>query len=262
MKRKRLFFDIETSFNIGFFWKSSYNVTIPSDNIIKERAVICVCWKWEGEDEIHSLHWDENQSDKDLLKKFVKVLAKADEIIAHNGDRFDIKWLRTRCLLHDIPMFPKYETIDTLKVAKSQFSFNSNRLDYIAKFTGEGSKMEHEGISLWKKVILEEDQEALENMIAYCKRDVEILEKVFRRMRKYAPNKSHYGALKNKHGEKYSCPECGNTHIHMNKTYTTAMGTTKHHVKCANKSCGTRFTVSNKSYMTYLKDKIRSKNIK
>jgi hypothetical protein len=41
---KRLFYDIETSPNIGFFWSSSYKANIPHDNIIKERAVICICW--------------------------------------------------------------------------------------------------------------------------------------------------------------------------------------------------------------------------
>jgi hypothetical protein len=28
MVRKRLFFDIETSFNVGIFWRSGYNLTI------------------------------------------------------------------------------------------------------------------------------------------------------------------------------------------------------------------------------------------
>jgi len=89
--RKRLFFDIETSFNIGIFWRSGYNLTIQPDDIIKERAIICVSWKWEGKDEVHNLTWDKNQCDKKLLKDFVKILNQADEIVAHNGDRFDIK---------------------------------------------------------------------------------------------------------------------------------------------------------------------------
>jgi DNA polymerase elongation subunit (family B) len=99
MIRKRLFFDIESSFNIGIFWRSGYNLTIQPDDIIKERAIICVSWKWEGKDEVHHLQWDENQCDKKLLKAFIKQLNKADEIIAHNGDRFDIKWLRTTLLI-------------------------------------------------------------------------------------------------------------------------------------------------------------------
>jgi DNA polymerase elongation subunit (family B) len=47
-----------------------------------------------------SLTWDKKQSDKAMIKAFLKVMAQADEIVAHNGDKFDLKWLRTRALLH------------------------------------------------------------------------------------------------------------------------------------------------------------------
>ena len=49
-KRKRLFFDIETSFNIGFFWRAGYKQVITPEQIIHERKVICVSYKLEYED--------------------------------------------------------------------------------------------------------------------------------------------------------------------------------------------------------------------
>jgi hypothetical protein len=63
---------------------------------------------------------------KKMLIEFIKVLNTADETIGHNGDKFDLAWVRTRCLFHGIDMFPSYTTIDTLKVARSKFKFNSN----------------------------------------------------------------------------------------------------------------------------------------
>ena len=66
---KRLFFDIETSPNIGLFWEAGYRKTISPDNIIKERAIICICYKWEHEEEVHSLTWDKNQNDKKMLEQ-------------------------------------------------------------------------------------------------------------------------------------------------------------------------------------------------
>ena len=48
IKRKRLFFDIETSPNIGFFWSSGYKINIPFENILKERAIICIAYKYQG----------------------------------------------------------------------------------------------------------------------------------------------------------------------------------------------------------------------
>ena len=47
---KRLFWDIETSANIGWFWQASRKQFIGPDNIIQERAIICICWKWEGKE--------------------------------------------------------------------------------------------------------------------------------------------------------------------------------------------------------------------
>lgn len=250
-KRKRLFFDIETSFNIGFFWRAGYKQVITPEQIIHERKVICVSYKWEYEDKVHTLTWDENQCDKKLLKDFIKIMNKADEIVAHNGDRFDIKWLRTRCLYHDLPMFPQYQTIDTLKQAKSMFNFNSNRLDYIAKFLKVGAKTEHEGIKLWIDVILYNDKESLQKMVEYCENDVLILEKVFEKFNSYLKPKVHYGALKYK--DKACCPECGSKHLWLSKTYTTSMGTVRRNMKCTEKTCQKKFTISNKTYQDYRK---------
>ena len=42
---KRLFFDIETSPNIVYSWRTGYNLTITTENIITERAIICISYK-------------------------------------------------------------------------------------------------------------------------------------------------------------------------------------------------------------------------
>lgn len=259
MTRKRLYFDIETSPNIGIFWRSGFNLTITPQDIISERAIICVCWKWEGEDEVHSLTWDKNHCDKKLLKKFIKVLNSAEQAIAHNGDRFDLRWLRTRALFHRVGMFPKYDTIDTLKHAKSQFYFNSNKLDYIARFLGVGAKMETGGLDLWKKVCLEGCGDALEKMVEYCKQDVRVLEAVHNELKPYLKHQTNYAVLRG--GEKYECPECGKL-PHYKSMRTTAAGTIQHRMQCSDrKGCKTQFSINNKTYMDFLKFKMKN-NIK
>ena len=74
--RKRLFFDIEVSANIGLFWQSGFKLNIGPESIIKERAIMCICYKWEDSKEVHSLEWDSKQCDKKLLEKKVEVPAK------------------------------------------------------------------------------------------------------------------------------------------------------------------------------------------
>ena len=89
-----------------------------------------------------------------------EVANLANEMVGHNGDKFDLAWIRTRCLFHKIEMFPAYVTIDTLKIARSKFRFNSNRLNYIADFLGLGQKIKTE-YSLWKDILLKKDNLSL-----------------------------------------------------------------------------------------------------
>ena len=95
-KRRRLYFDIEVSPNVGLFWQSGYKQNIDYQNIIKERAIICICYKWEDDKEVYEVHWDKKQDDKKLLIEFIKIANQADELVGHNGDRFDLPWVRTQ----------------------------------------------------------------------------------------------------------------------------------------------------------------------
>ena len=255
--RKRLFYDIETSFNVGVFWRTGYNLSIQPQDIIHERAIICICYKWEGEDEIHSLTWSKSQSDKQMLEKFVKVLAQADEIVAHNGDRFDLKWIRTRALFHGIQFMPSPKTIDTLKWAKKYFNFNSNKLDYIAKLLKVGAKMETGGLDLWKDIVFRKDQEALDKMVAYCKMDVEVLEAVFEKLNSYAIVNHNYAIQYG--GEKYECPECAGINIKYNKKVVTAAGTVHHWILC--KDCKKHYKINHLVFTKYQEYLYKRKSI-
>jgi len=232
-KRKRLYFDIETAPNIGFFWQSGFKLNIGPQNIIKERAIICICYKWEEDKETHALSWDSKQCDKKMLSDFIKVLNTADEIVGHNGDKFDLAWVRTRCLYHKLDMFPTYTSIDTLKVARSKFKFNSNKLNYIATFLGIGQKIKTD-YDLWKDIVLKKDAKAMDKMIKYCKMDVVLLEKVHKALSNHIPAKTHYGVIFG--GYKGSCPECGSDDIIKKDRRILASGTIKIIYRC--KTCG------------------------
>lgn len=235
--RRRLFFDIETSPNIGLFWEAGYKKNIDYSNIIKERAIICICYKWEDDKEVNEVHWDSKQCDKTLLQKFIKVANQADELIGHNGDRFDLAWIRTRCLYHRIDMFPKYVTIDTLKVARSSFKFNSNKLNYIADYLGIGQKIKTE-FGMWKDIVLNKDKKAMDKMIVYCKKDVILLEKVFKELNNHIAAKTHYGVKFG--GERGNCPECGSDNVLRGRKMVTASGVNKIQYRCGN--CGKHHT--------------------
>jgi len=180
---KVLYLDLETSPNIGFFWKSGYKLNIGYENIIQERAIICACYKWKDENKVHSLEWN-NGDDKVLLQELAEVINEADLIVGHNLNKFDLPWIYGRCVKHNIQFDTNFKKEDTLTMARNMFSFNSNKLDYIAQFLGLGEKLST-SYNLWKDIVLKNDAKAMNTMVKYCKNDVVILQKVHEKLCNY-----------------------------------------------------------------------------
>lgn len=199
--------DIETSPNVGLFWSSGHKIAVGPENILEERQVICIAFKWLGHKSTHSLVWDYkkgNKRDKQMLAEFSKVYAAADAVVAHNGDNFDIKWLKTRILYHKLPPLAETTQIDTLKEYRKNFKFNSNRLDYVAKFLGQEGKnpMSFED---WK-LVMKGNAAATRKMVKYCKKDVELLADLYERTRPYLKD---HGIMRGFLGDRDVCPNCG-----------------------------------------------------
>ena len=232
MAIKRLFFDVETSFNIIGDFACGYNKHVGYNQILEERKIICICYKWEGQSRVYSLNWDKNKCDKKMITSFLRILKQADEIVAHNGDRFDIKWIRGRCFIHDLDMMPHYNTVDTLKEARKQFNLNSNRLDYLSKITGSTGKLKTDW-DMWVKITLYNHKPSLTKMVTYCKKDVVELERVWGRMKNHIKPKT---GGRTSLGYLSDCPECGSSKTFVNRHRVTASGAMNVQFKC--KDCG------------------------
>lgn len=248
---KVLVYDIETSYNIVSTWRVGNKVSLPHYSIIKERQIICVSWKWVGEEEVYSLDWGyKTQDDKFLVETFIGALNEADVIVAHNGDNFDLKWLRTRALKHGLEMLPYYNQVDTLQLARKYFYLNSNKLDYISKFLGFEGKI-HTEPELWDKVILEKSLDALCEMIEYCEEDVRQLEKVYLRLSTWDKPKQHAGVLLS--GDKLSSPISGSKKLELVKTTTTPAGTLKRIMR--DQETKRLFEMTDSNYKKWLNEK-------
>lgn len=243
---KRLFFDIETSYIIYRRWKFSGDKYVNPKMIIEPSKIICIAYKWQYEDKVHTLDW--RMGEKEMLKEFIKVMGQASEIVGHNSDRFDIKELRTRCIYHGVLMFPNYRTLDTLKKSRQYFNFESNRLNYIGEYLNTGKKLDHEGIDLWVKVVEHKDEEALEHMINYCKQDVVLLEDTFFVLSPFINHNNNFAVLTGH--EKWDCPECASEDVEMFRTYSTPMGVIRREMKC--NTCKKQYRISNRTYMHML----------
>lgn len=226
---KRLFFDIETSFCIFWGWRTGYNINISASNILHHAKIICIGYKWEGERKVHCIEWDKSQGDRGMLREFIKVANEADEIIFHNGDKFDLPWVRTRCLLHGIDMFPDYRTTDTVKIARSKFNFPDNKLKTIAEYLGLQTK-KRTTEDLWKNIVLDKSESAMVKMKAYCKQDVKVLESVYKELSKHITSKVHHGVLMGH--DRGSCPHCGGLDLVKRRIVATQTGLLKRVFSC------------------------------
>jgi predicted RNA-binding Zn-ribbon protein involved in translation (DUF1610 family) len=181
-------------------------------------TIICVGWKKLGDKKTHCVsawdfpNWEKNiNDDKEVCKKIHEILKDADAVVTHNGRRFDWKHLQTRFLVNGLPPLPNIPHIDTCLIArKNLLSFN-NRLGYLGKWLAGDTKLENGGWELWVKVS-KRIKYAQKLMVKYCKQDVDLLEKVFEKLRpfiKNLPNQNIDRDQKLVNEDTFVCPTCG-----------------------------------------------------
>ena len=222
---KVLIFDIETAPMKAYVWKR-WKENISLDQTISEW--FCVAWsaKWLYSDEVMGavLTPEEvkNEDDSRIMCELWNLMNEATIVVSHNGDNFDIPRINSRFIINDFPPYTPVFSVDTCKVAKRQFGFSSNKLDALAGYFGIQHKLDT-NFDLWKKC-MEGDKESLEYMLEYNKKDVEILEDVYIKMRPYIKGHPNINLLMAEEGEYCSC--CGSKNIVElhNKFYYTQVG--------------------------------------
>ena len=218
LSEPRIFlYDLETTQNIvASFRLFDPHGSIPHENIIQERYIVTAAWKDLGERTVHGstvlddpARFKANPNDDyHVVKTIHDAMMGADIIVGHNGDAYDSKYLETRILVHGLSPLPPFRSIDTLKIAKLRFLFNSNRLDYLARLLFKDQKV-HTDNQLWLDA-LKGDEKAIREMFTYNKHDVVLLEKVFLKLRPYMPDYVNHQLFGHPVG---SCPRCGSKHI-------------------------------------------------
>jgi hypothetical protein len=173
--------------------------------IAQDGGTICVGLKWLGEKKVTVLSEWEHGYDN-MLRGVHKALCEADAVASYNGARFDIPKLTGNFLLAGMPPPPPLTQIDIYKTVR-KMGLICNKLDYIAPLLGVGSKVKHEGLELWIKVMAG-DEKARKKMARYCAQDVRLLEDVYTRILPYIGDHPRIG---NRHG--LTCPNCGSDHM-------------------------------------------------
>lgn len=231
---KILLFDIETTPMEVYVWGLIGNKYIQPNNIIKDWNVLSWSAKWLFDSKVLSDIQTPKEAierdDERIINSIWDLIDQADIIIAHNGDKFDIKKLNTRFHLNGLYPPSPYRSIDTLKVVKKSFSFSSNKLDYLSQLMLNRKKLDT-NFKLWTDC-LHGRREALTKMLSYNEEDVRLLEEVYMELRPWVkphPNVNMFDDID-------GCPSCGSDEIEPNGGYYTTVSNQYLSFSC--KGCG------------------------
>lgn len=216
MRAKVLFFDIETMANLAWVWGKYEQDVI---DFSQHWYILTVAYKWLGEDKIHAYslpdfkgYKKDKKNDKELCRKLWELFNEADVVVAHNGDEFDIKKAQARFVQHEFKPPQPFKSVDTKKVAKRYFRFDSNKLDDLGAYLGIGRKMNTGGWELWEGCAVKDNPASWKKMVLYNKRDVELLEKVYLALLPWINNHPNFNLY---NGTIRSCPNCGGNHLQL-----------------------------------------------
>jgi predicted RNA-binding Zn-ribbon protein involved in translation (DUF1610 family) len=215
-----LFFDLETSPNLSHTW-GIYEQNVIS--VERHWMLITGGYRWSEQPKakaVNLVDFDpkgmENGDDGELVKFLWTLLDEADIVIGHNGDKFDIRKANARFAYHGLGPTSPFKTVDTLKVARRYFNFNSNRLNDLGQHLGLGKKVETGGFGLWLGC-LKGDKKSWALMAKYCRQDVDLLVEVYERLRPWMKTHPNMGVGQGG----FTCPNCGSLKVQRRGTART-----------------------------------------
>lgn len=172
------------------------------------------------------------KNNRALVVELHKLFSQADVTVGHNVVAFDDKTSNADFLIHGLKPPPAHRTVDTLKVARSKFKFVSNKLDDLGARLELGRKVRHPGFSLWKGC-LNGDPKSWALMKKYNAGDVDLLEKVYLKLRPWMTNHPNM----NQDEARYACPHCQGTKL-RNQGKRMMAGGMKSRYQCQSDGCG------------------------
>ena len=232
---KVLFYDIETAPNLAYVW-GQYDQNVIEQH--REWYMMCFSYKWEGQKTTKvvalpdfELYATEPENDREVTKTLWELFDEADIVIAHNGDKFDMRKANARFIAHHMTPPTPVHQVDTLKIARKYFMFNSNKLGDLGEHLGLGNKEATGGFGLWKGCMMG-DEKSWRTMKKYARQDVDLLAMVYHRLRPWMNNHPNRALLD---GRPDSCPTCGHGELIRRGCRSTKVA---QYVQLQCKACG------------------------
>lgn len=232
---KILLLDIETAPIHGSFWGLGKQYIRP-EQIEEDWFIFGWSAKWLLSPEIMSDFVTPKEAvartDKRICESVHKLISEANVVCGHNVKKFDLPRLKTRFFLNGLKPPMPYYILDTLQVAWKEFSFSSNKLDYLSQIILSKNKIRTD-FNLWVKCEKGE-QESLDYMEDYCRKDTELLESVYIELRPWITNHPNLPLLMD--ADKPACVNCGSFEFTEEQGYYFTPQNKYPVMRCA--SCG------------------------
>lgn len=207
--------DIETSPIEGRVW-GLWKQNLGLNQITKEWNILSYCAKWLGDPNViySDLSKAENiADDSQLVAELYELLNQADLVVAQNGKRFDLPKIQARFVMAGYKPPRPFRVIDTMLMAKQQFGFTSNKLEWMTDKLCTTKKRKHEkfpGMELWNQC-LAGNPEAWEEMRLYNIDDVVSLEELYLILRPWYQGHPNVAVFAD--GKTAACPKCGSKEL-------------------------------------------------
>lgn len=149
---------------------------------------VCYCIKVHDKDKIYSRVITPKELrgkhlDKELCQQFLKDIQNFDKIVTYYGTRFDVPYIRTRCLINRLD-FPEYGQLfhkDIYYIIRNKFKLNRSRQELACRMLLGETEKTHFGLDYWIRAAAG-DKKALDYILDHCKRDVRDLNKLTNRV--------------------------------------------------------------------------------
>lgn len=219
---KILVLDIETAPNIAYVWRF-FKENVGAKQVLEHTEIMSFSYKWLGDPTIY--YYDKQFcTEAVLLEPLMEALDDADIVVAHNGAKFDLPTIQGRALVAGFKPPSPYKIVDTVLVARYEFNFPSNSLEYLSGILGVDKKDGHKnfpGFELWAEC-LKGNPEAWAEMKTYNIQDIVTLEQIYLKMRPWMRRHPNVGVYDDK--DHAVCPKCGSDHIHYRGYAHTNVG--------------------------------------
>ena len=209
---RTLLIDIESSPSLGWVWQKWQTDVLSFE---KDWRVLSLSWMWLEDKRPLVLglpdflrYKKEPDSDYDIVAKAWDLMNEAQVIIAHNIS-FDVKKLQARMAFWNMPPPSPFAQVDTLKMARRSFSFQSNKLGELCTHLGIGAKEDNGGMATWFGA-MQGDPKAWARLKKYNAQDVRLLRDLFLKLRPWANSLPNVALMS---GQTDACPKCGSQNI-------------------------------------------------